>query len=162
MGCSITLDIGHNGTQIVKAIGRHGAPWTPDTARTKARQLLGVVAGGTDPFAQSLCGEGFATTIDRYLERKKASVRPRSFEDIERNLWSLLRHSIPCASTRSTGVKSRRCWARSKMRPGQWRVTARGVPSRAYLVGASLRDYSKPIPFKGQPRPLRTKVASEY
>ena len=88
MGCSITLDIGHNGTQIVKAIGRHGAPWTPDTARTKARQLLGVVAGGTDPFAQSLCGEGFATTIDRYLERKKASVRPRSFEDIERNLRS--------------------------------------------------------------------------
>ena len=43
----------HNGTQTVKSIGRHG-PLTPDTARAKAKQILGVVAGGIDPFAQTL------------------------------------------------------------------------------------------------------------
>jgi integrase len=30
-------------------IGRHGAPWTPDTARDEARRLLGDVASGADP-----------------------------------------------------------------------------------------------------------------
>jgi hypothetical protein len=30
-------------------IGRHGAPWTPDTARTEARRLLVEVAKGNDP-----------------------------------------------------------------------------------------------------------------
>src|SRR5215467_9447 len=45
----------HNGTQVVRSIGRHGA-LTPDTARAKAKQLLGTVAGGTDPFAQALSG----------------------------------------------------------------------------------------------------------
>ena len=32
-------------------IGRHGAPWTPDTAREEARRLLGAVARGADPAA---------------------------------------------------------------------------------------------------------------
>ena len=70
----------HNGTQVVRSIGRHG-PWTPDTARAKARQLLGVVAGGADPFAQALSGEGFAAAIDR-LKRTSGppafmSTRPK-------------------------------------------------------------------------------------
>src|SRR5215468_3520251 len=30
-------------------IGRHGVPWTPDTARNEARRLLGLVAAGGDP-----------------------------------------------------------------------------------------------------------------
>ncbi len=32
-------------------IGRHGAPWTPDTAREEARRLVGEVAKGGDPAA---------------------------------------------------------------------------------------------------------------
>src|SRR5712692_719725 len=32
-------------------IGRHGSPWTPETARTEAKQLLAVVAQGKDPAA---------------------------------------------------------------------------------------------------------------
>src|SRR5215472_16534503 len=63
----------HNGQQVVRSIGRHG-PWTPDTARARAKQLLGTVAGGTDPFAQTLSGEGFAVAIDRYLGRKRSSL----------------------------------------------------------------------------------------
>ena len=57
----------HNGTQIMKSIGRHGSPWTPDTARVEARRLLGAVAGGTDPFAKSLAAESFGTEVARYL-----------------------------------------------------------------------------------------------
>jgi integrase len=76
----------HNGSQIVKSIGRHGAPWTPDTARTRARELLGVVAGGNDPFAQPLSSEGFGAEIERYLERKRAALKPRSFIETARHL----------------------------------------------------------------------------
>ena len=65
-------------------IGRHGAPWTPDTARNEARRLLGIVANGFDPYAQVVSGEGFPAAIDRYLERKRGSLKPNSFRETER------------------------------------------------------------------------------
>ena len=37
------------GRQRWVTIGRHGAPWTPHTARLEARRLLGEVAAGHDP-----------------------------------------------------------------------------------------------------------------
>src|SRR5581483_8567050 len=40
------------GRQRWHTIGRHGSPWTPDTARTEARRLLGDAAKGTDPAAE--------------------------------------------------------------------------------------------------------------
>jgi integrase len=76
----------HNGSQTLRSIGRHGAPWTPDTARAKARELLGVVAGGNDPFAQALSGDAFGLLVDRYLERKRASLKPKSFAEATRYL----------------------------------------------------------------------------
>src|SRR5215472_2477334 len=72
----------HNGQQIVRSIGRHGA-LTPDTARAKAKQLLGTVAGGTDPFAKALGGDGFLAAVDRYLDRKRGTLRLTSFSGIE-------------------------------------------------------------------------------
>jgi len=39
-------------------IGRHGAPWTPDTARGQAQQLLGDIAGGIDVAAIRDHGKG--------------------------------------------------------------------------------------------------------
>jgi integrase len=76
----------HNGSQIMKSIGRHGSPWTPDTARNRARELLGTLASGTDPFAQSLKSEGFAAEVEIYLDRKRASLRAGSFNEISRYL----------------------------------------------------------------------------
>jgi integrase len=76
----------HGGGQVIKSIGRHGAPWTPDTARNKARELLGVVATGVDPYAQALSGESFGPAIDRYLERKRGTLKPAFFTDTERSL----------------------------------------------------------------------------
>ena len=40
-----------DGRQRWQTIGRHGAPWTPDTAREEAKRLLGSVAEGADPAA---------------------------------------------------------------------------------------------------------------
>jgi integrase len=78
----------HNGIQVVRSIGRHGA-LTPDTARARAKQLLGTVAGGTDPFAQALSDEGFAIAVDRYLERK------RSLKSVAQTERYLRNHSAP-------------------------------------------------------------------
>src|SRR5262249_27164953 len=74
------------GRQQMHSIGRFGSPWTVETARQEAQRLLGVVVSGTDPFAQSLSSETFGAEIDRYLERKRNSLRPRSFVEVQRYL----------------------------------------------------------------------------
>ena len=38
-----------HGRQRIKSIGRHGSPFTPDTARTEAKCMLGLVANNVDP-----------------------------------------------------------------------------------------------------------------
>src|ERR1700722_15374916 len=35
--------------QRLHTIGRHGSPWTPETARKEAKRILGSVANGADP-----------------------------------------------------------------------------------------------------------------
>ena len=40
------------GRQRWFTIGRHGAPWTPETAREEAKRLLGEVAQTADPAAE--------------------------------------------------------------------------------------------------------------
>src|SRR5215472_7075033 len=93
-----------NGSQVVRSIGRHGA-LTPDTARARAKQLLGIVAGGVDPFAQTLSGEGFAATVDRYLDRKRSALKPRSFSETERYLRN---HSSALHSLRLSQIDRRK------------------------------------------------------
>src|SRR5450756_2736034 len=51
-----------DGRQRWHTIGRHGAPWTPDTAREEAKRLLGKVVDGIDPSA------------DKQAKRKAATV----------------------------------------------------------------------------------------
>ena len=63
------------GRQRWHTIGRHGAPWTPDTAREEARRLLGNVASGDDP-ASTKRSKRQAKTVaelcDLYLADAKA------------------------------------------------------------------------------------------
>ncbi|QIG47940.1 tyrosine-type recombinase/integrase [Nordella sp. HKS 07] len=54
------------GRQRFYTIGRHGAPWTPETAREEARRLLGEVAQKRDPAASS-AGCTVAELCDRYI-----------------------------------------------------------------------------------------------
>jgi integrase len=88
-----------NGSQVVKSIGRNGSPWTCDTARTEAKRLLGIVASGVDPFAQPLSSETFGVEVERYLARKQASIKPRSFIEIARHLrnYALPLHKLRLA-----------------------------------------------------------------
>jgi integrase len=94
----------HNGQQTVHSIGRHG-PLTPGTARARAKQLLGAVAGGIDPFAQALAGEGFSTTVERYLERKRLALKPNSLRETERYLRN---HSAPLHRLRLDQIDRRK------------------------------------------------------
>jgi integrase len=66
--------------------------------------LLGIVASGADPFAQSLSGETFGAEIERYLLRKKASLKPRSFIEDQRNLR---KHSAPLHKLRLADIDRR-------------------------------------------------------
>src|SRR5271156_1168140 len=65
----------HDGRQRWFTIGRHGAPWTPDTARIEAQRLLGEVANKSDP-AGDKRAERTAKTVaelcDLYLADAKA------------------------------------------------------------------------------------------
>jgi integrase len=85
------------GRQRFLSIGRHGSPWTPDTARREAKRLLGVVAGGTDPAlakaeARQQWGETLEAEVRHYLERKRSIMKPRAYVETSRHL---LRHAKP-------------------------------------------------------------------
>jgi integrase len=59
------------GRQRWHTIGRHGAPWTPDTARDEARRILADIAKGKDPAGEKLAkrrGATVAHLCDEYLE----------------------------------------------------------------------------------------------
>lgn len=87
-------------------IGRHGAPWTPETARKEAKRILGVVADGGDPAAEKREKRQAATVAelcDLYLEdaeagrlltrrgvAKKASTLTTDRSRIERHIKPLL------------------------------------------------------------------------
>jgi integrase len=76
------------GRQRWHTIGRHGAPWTPDTARDEARRLLGSVAEGADPAAVKQSKRKAATVAElcdlyladaeagRLLTRRQTSKKP--------------------------------------------------------------------------------------
>ena len=49
-------------------IGRHGSPWTPETARREAKTLLGLIEDGADPAADKMARRQ-APTIAELAER---------------------------------------------------------------------------------------------
>jgi integrase len=93
-----------SGKQRFHSIGRNGT-WTPDSARTEARRLLGLVAQRVDPASERVrSGETFGAEVERYLERKRSVLRPRSIIEIERYL------RVQCKSLHSlslTGIDRR-------------------------------------------------------
>jgi integrase len=63
------------GRQRWYTIGRHGAPWTPDTARDEAKRLLAAVTAGGDPAADKETRRNAHTVselCDMYLEDAEA------------------------------------------------------------------------------------------
>lgn len=49
------------GEQKFLTIGKHGAPWTPETARQEAKRLLGLVAAGQDPARERAAAKAVPT-----------------------------------------------------------------------------------------------------
>ena len=79
--------------------------WTPDTARTEARRLLGLVASKVDPASERVRpAETFGAEVARYLERKRPSLRPRSIVEVERHL---LVHAAPLHTLRLAEINRR-------------------------------------------------------
>jgi integrase len=76
------------GRQRWLTIGRHGSPWTPDSARREAKRLLGFKAAGSDPATERDRHKGGATVAelaDRFLREHVAQhCKLRTAEDYER------------------------------------------------------------------------------
>ena len=78
-------------------IGKHGAPWTPDKARTEAKRILGSIADGNDPQTVK-AAERVAMTVNElcalYLkdgfEDKKATTIATDKGRIKRHIKPLL------------------------------------------------------------------------
>jgi hypothetical protein len=76
------------GRQRWLTIGRHGSPWTPDSARREALRLLGLKAGGNDPATARDRQKGAVTITelaDRFLrEYVGRHCKPRTAEEYQR------------------------------------------------------------------------------
>lgn len=104
------------GRQRWHTIGRHGSPWTPDTARAEAQRLLGNVVTGADPAAVKKAKRKAATVAElcdlyladaeagRLLTRRKVPKKSSTLAidkgRIERHIKPLLGHTKVAAITR--------------------------------------------------------------
>jgi integrase len=89
------------GKQTFRKIGRHGSPFTPDTARNEARRLLGLIATGVNPAAQPPQSEDFGSEVERYLTHKQGL---KAFAMIARHLRN---HAKPLHSLRLAEIDRR-------------------------------------------------------
>jgi integrase len=88
------------GRQQLYTLGQHG-PLTPDTARKKAKRILGQVADGKDPAAEKAdasakAADTLGKVIDDYLVYAEKKQRHSSFRSTKRHLlknWKPL-HSV--------------------------------------------------------------------
>jgi integrase len=78
-------------------IGKHGSPWTPETARTEAKRLLAEVAAGRDPATARredrkalTFGDLIALYLAEGVSHKKASTLKADRGRIEHHLRPLL------------------------------------------------------------------------
>jgi integrase len=153
-----------DGRQRFLRIGRHGSPWTPETARDEAQRLLGEVAKGGDPAADKVSRRRGATSItdlcDQYLAdaeagrlltRRKVAKRESTLVSdrgrIARHIKPLLGHLPVSAVTRADveammhAISAGSTAATKKTKPRGLSVVrgGRGAASRTVgLLGAIL------------------------
>lgn len=69
-------------------IGKHGSPWTPDTARREAAKLLLAIKSGENPALERDARRIKATTFDelaaQFLDLHGAKLKPRTREEYAR------------------------------------------------------------------------------
>ncbi|MEG3089322.1 tyrosine-type recombinase/integrase [Sphingomonas sp. PB4P5] len=84
-----TLRYRFDGRQGRWKIGVHGEPWTPDTARTEARILLGKIAKGIDPRQEKIDHRNGLTVAelgDLYLTKGLYAAKDSSVSQARRNI----------------------------------------------------------------------------
>jgi integrase len=98
------------GRQRWYTIGRHGAPWTPESAREEAQRLLGGVASKGDPAAEKRAARNAQTVSDlcdlyltdaeagRLITRRRA---PKKASTLETDRGRIERHIKPLLGRRS-------------------------------------------------------------
>jgi len=130
------------GRQRRFTIGRHGAPWTPESAREKAQQILGDVVKGTDPAAEKreareamivseLCDQYLADAMcGRLLTRRGRAKKPSTLEidkgRIERHIKPLLGRMAVAAVARADIERAMHAIAEGKT-AGRTKTKPRGV-----------------------------------
>ena len=100
-------------------IGRHGSPWTPETARKEARRLLGGISGGGDPASKrdaKRLEPTVAQVLDRFLKEHVAahnapSTAKEATRQVERNLKPALGRFLIGDLTRADVKRAHSSWA---------------------------------------------------
>ena len=96
------------------SIGKHGSPWTPESARKEARRLLGLVAENRDPAdlkADSANDITLSELCDRYLKDAPLIVlpskgRPKKASSLATDRSNIERHIVPLLGRkRIRGIK---------------------------------------------------------
>src|SRR6516165_8763659 len=102
------------GRQRWYTIGRHGAPWTPESAREEAQRLLGDVANKADPAAEKRTARNAQTICqlcDLYLEEAAAGRTrrraPKKASTLETDRGRIERHIKPLLGRRSVASFTR-------------------------------------------------------
>lgn len=98
---SYVLKYRAGGRQRWLTIGKHGSPWTPDTARKEAQGLLALVAQGKDPATEKQAAreaETFASFAARYMrDHAERHKKPGSLRNDRDNLRL---HLLPAFGSR--------------------------------------------------------------
>jgi hypothetical protein len=141
-----------NGRQTFRKIGRHGSPFTPDTARAEARRLLGLVVSGTNPAQRQPDSVNFDGEVARYLTHKRSV---RTLGTIERHLC---KHCAPLRGLALGEIDSAAlpsCLHRSKSNRVPSRATACAQRCQRSSLGSSAKDCSTLILSLEQAKPTR-------
>ena len=92
---SYVLKYRASGRQRYVTIGKHGSPWTADTARKEARRLLGAIHAGNDPAVQRdqrAREMTVAAVLDRYLADHVATHnKPTTRAEAKRHVETVLK-----------------------------------------------------------------------
>jgi integrase len=124
---------GRNAPLRTFTLGRHGSPWTPDTARAEAKRLLGLVEDGADPAADHVARRDAPTVSEmaaRFLaEHAEAKRKDRTAAEYRRLIEKLI---LPAIGKRKVADVTRHEIA--KLHHGQ-----RATPYQANRVLAVLR-----------------------
>lgn len=75
------------GQRRLYTIGRHGAPWTPESARKEAVRLLGLIASGLDPQAEKERQKQEGTAARAHTVRSVADDFIEQYAKVRKRTW---------------------------------------------------------------------------